>query len=162
MFYICGKKGNMYGIVDTEDNVLEFYTKEQIAELRGRGFNIIDKSNINEIVYYVWHFAMNTSEFGSDEFEQILDFMEGNSPNRFGGSRHDYVNSLKQNYLEVKKLGFDITPSDMFSTSDMLVKDLIILYQKNSRLATSECEPNLKRISSKWHLDYEFLKKYYV
>ena len=111
-----------------------FYIKEQISELRGRGFSINDKSNINKVIYYVWHFVMNTSEFGSDEFEQILGFMENKSSNSFRGSRHDYVNSLKENYLEIKKLGFDITPSDMFSTSDMFIKDLISLYQKKFKI----------------------------
>lgn len=158
MFYISGKKGDIYGIMDTADNVEEFYSKEQVQEIQSKGINILSNKSINEIVYYVWHFSMNTREFSNSEFEEIIDFMEDKGKNSFGGSRYDYVNSLKQNYLEVKKLGFDIIPSNMFSTNDMLVRDLMNLYNLQMR----ERDSLISSISTKWHLDYEFLKKYYM
>lgn len=162
MFYICEKRDNNYGIMDTEDNIKEYYYKEQIQRIQSTGINILSNKSINEIMHYIWHFTMNTYEFSNDEFEQVIEFMEDKGKNNFGGSRYDYVNSLKQNYLEVKKLGFDITPSNMFSTSDMLVKDLIDLYNKTLNIRMYERDSYIHSISIKWHLDYEILKKYYM
>ena len=162
MFYVCEKRDNLYGVMDTDDNIKEFYSKEQIQKIQSTGISILNNKSINEIVYYVWHFSMNTYEFSSDEFEQVAEFMDDKCKNNFRGSRYDYANSLKQNYLEVKKLGFNITPSNMFSTSDMLVKDLIDLYNKTLNLRMYERDSFINSVSKKWNLDYEILEKYYM
>lgn len=40
MFYISGKKNDLYGIVDTNDNVEEFYTADQVKYIINSGITI--------------------------------------------------------------------------------------------------------------------------
>ena len=38
MFYVCEKKGNKWGIKDTKDNTVEYYTEEEIIEIVSNGW----------------------------------------------------------------------------------------------------------------------------
>ena len=37
MFYVCGKKDGKYGVKDTNDGVVEYYTRAQIQKICGSG-----------------------------------------------------------------------------------------------------------------------------
>lgn len=151
MFYICCKQGNKLGIMDSTDNVVEYYTIAEVKSFIKRGITILDEEHICEVIHYVWHYTMNTREFSSSEFDFVIDFMEGKSKSNFGGSRYDYANQLKLNYLQVKDFVFDILPSKMFSNkSDLLVSGLIALYDNRDKTV-------IKAFADKWKLNFEVL-----
>lgn len=155
MFYICCKQGNKLGIMDSTDNVLEFYTRDEVRSFIKRGITILDTEHINEVIHYVWHYTMNTREFSSSEFDFVIDFMEGKCVNNFRGSRHDYAKELKSNYLQVKSFGFNILPSEMFSNkSDLLVNGLLDLYGNRDKTV-------IKDFADKWKLNFEVLNHWY-
>lgn len=33
MFYVCEKKGNKYGVVDTDDAICEYYSRDELLEI---------------------------------------------------------------------------------------------------------------------------------
>lgn len=155
MFYVCCKKGDKLGVMDSKDNVLEFHSNSDIKKYREMGIVIMNMKHMNEIVHYVWHFVMNSREFRGSEFDSVINFMEGKGKNQFGGSRRDYAESLKSNYLTMKEYGFDVLPSNMFSDkSDLLVSGLLDLYGSRDKTV-------IKAFADKWKLDFEVLNYWY-
>lgn len=55
MFYVCEKKGNKYGVVDTDDAICEYYSRDELLEInkkvqiQGVSDNDIKVSNIDFI-----------------------------------------------------------------------------------------------------------------
>lgn len=154
MFYIATVKDGNYGIMDTEDGVLEVYTLDQLEVIKKEtGIKIYRHADMLKYVHFVWHFYMNSCEFGSDEFSQVIDYVIGKDKLHMGGSRYDYAKSLKADYLEMKKLGFPLELNEMFNSNDLLIKDLYNLYFQNQkdyeRLGNkARCEA----VADKWHL----------
>lgn len=165
MFYITRVKDNLVGVMDTKDGVEEFYSRDDISRIKNSGITILNREELDEVCKFIWHFCMNTQEFGSSEFDLVLDYIMYGGKNQFGGSRGDYVDSLKSDYLNVKKLGFNIEIGDILTTSDMLIKALCDLYfskrknliSYNNDLTKEMCA----KVSSKWFLNKERITYYY-
>lgn len=154
MFYIASVKDGLYGIMDTQDGVLESYTLDQLEVIKkSAGIRIYRQADMLKFVHFVWHFCLNSNEFGNDEFSDVIDFLEGKGKNSFGGSRHDYVASLKSDYLEMKKMGFTFDLRNMFYSDDMLIKDLCKLYIDNSQdYDRIYSKQRCTNIAKKWYL----------
>lgn len=162
MFYICAKMDNKLGVMDTTDNVLEFYTKEELTKIvNSINICILGTEEMNKIVHYIWRFCYILSYFNSTESSLILDYMQNKISRdfilgKFDRTRCEYAFQIKDFYMNVKTFGFDIKPSDMFSCSDMLVKGLIDLYNLRQRN-----EYDVHSFADVWRLDCNNLKRYY-
>lgn len=162
MFYICAKKGNKLGVMDTNDNALEFYTKDELTKIvNSTDICILGTEEMNKMVHYIWRFCYILSYFNSTESNSILSYMENKISrdfisDKFDRTRRDYAFQIKDFYMKVKTIGFDIKPSDMFSTTDLLVKGLINLYNLRQR-----SEYDVRSFANVWRLDYNNLTRYY-
>ena len=162
MFYITKALGEKYGVIDTLDGVEEFYTKEQIESFKTQGIKIHSVSAMKKYVHFVWHFYMNSFEFGSSEFDEVLDYMEGKYNLNIGGSRQDYAQSLKNDYLEMKKLGFAVDLNSMFNSNDLLIRDLYSLYIENKKEFNPEANKSrCLKIATKWSVNKKDVVYYY-
>lgn len=71
--------------MDTKDNVEEFYFKQELDEFRSLGVKIIRTGDVDKFIYFIWHFTMNSREFGASEFEDVIDIVKGISKKYFLG-----------------------------------------------------------------------------
>ena len=60
MFFICEQNGDTYGIKDTNDNIVEYYTPDQISKIVDRGIKIFgvfrpNKKTLRISVYDSWN-----------------------------------------------------------------------------------------------------------
>lgn len=145
MFYVTSIENGKYGIMDTRDNVEEFYTKE-VSKYLNSGVKIIKTGDVDKFIYFIWHFTMNSREFSASEFEDVIDIVKGVSRNSFKGSRHDYVESLKDDYNSIIRLGVDINIDTIFQSEDMMIRDLVVLYDVKDKLTSCE------KFAKKWNL----------
>lgn len=53
MYYVCSKKGNKYGIKDTDDGVIEYFTPDVVLKLakKVRIYGVVHQHDINIIKY---------------------------------------------------------------------------------------------------------------
>lgn len=153
MYYITSKrKGNKFGVADTKDGVIEYYTKDEIWAIQHchPNIKILDESKIEAVVEFLHEYYVNEEEFGGSEYEYILSCLdEHKKPADIGGSLWDYVRDMRDNYNKVSKYGFDIRLSDIAVTKDLFVRSILSVFRKQSGAESP----------SKWGLDNNFVNK---
>lgn len=165
MFYVTNVNSGICGVMDTTDNVEEFYDVSKVVDFRKQGIVIHNQSCMKEFLVFIWSFMLNSREFGADEFEDVISFMEDKCTNRFYGSRYDYANSLKESYINVKSLGFNIDLRNILNSSDLLISDLCNLYVKNRDYGTFNANLSRQRCSKvalKWKLSEKDVEYYFA
>lgn len=162
MFYLAVVKDGVYSVMDTEDGVMENYSLAELENFKKLGIRFFKLSEVNKYVHFIWHFYMNSCEFGNDEFSNVIGFMEGKEKLHFGGSRYDYATSLKADYLEMLKMGFTFDLNNMFYSKDALISDLCKLYYDNQQdLDRTYTKQRCDRVASKWHLSKKEISYYF-
>lgn len=163
MFYICGKRGDKFLVMDTEDGVSSTFTKSEIGKVALLGFKVIPHKDMEKIAFFIWSYCVNLNDFGIGEFEDVLDYCTGRISLPYGGSRGDYARRLKETYEDVKELGFDADIYSIWHSKDLLIKDLYELYSACRDKSVTNLKKNRKitAVCDKWGLDYETTFKLY-
>lgn len=161
MYYICGKRGTDLGVMDTEDGVIEFYSKDKIESFRKElGIKVLTQKEMDEVVSFLHAFFLNAVEFGSSEYDYIIDCIEsGERVTGIGGSNYDYIQSMKTQYNTVKSYGWTIKLSSIFTTNDKFVTDMRNVLQKSmsSYLSADEKTRYKCQLKKDWHLSDKIL-----
>lgn len=161
MYYVCGQRGTDLGVIDTEDGVIEFYSMDKVESFRkDLDIKILTQKEMDEVVSFLHAFFLNAVEFGSSEYDYILDCIEsGERISGIGGSNYDYVQSMKTQYNTVRSYGWDIKLSDIFTTSDKFVTDMRNVLQKSmsSYLSADEKAKIKNQLKRAWHLNDKIL-----
>lgn len=73
MYYISSKKGSKYGIIDTEDGVEEFYTKEQLRSIYAQ--NIEVNGLCDDGAFVVYPISKVKSLLNEDNFKDAYKYL---------------------------------------------------------------------------------------
>ena len=153
MFYVTKTKkktdlGEKYGVMDTKDGVMEFYTEDEIWAIRQQGIKVISQVEMITVCAFLRHTMLNMEEFAGSEFDLLTSYVEGGTKDSWwGGSHLDYAQSFKKDYIQAKKLGYD---GDLFECR--FAKDLFCIDYYNMYNRYSNDKSVLEDFANKWKL----------
>ena len=120
MYIICSKKGNKYGIKDTTDGVIEFYTKEQI-DVMVRKYKLKIKGYSNGVISIQSSSSKVKKPVKESSFEEIINeffyLMKNASP------YYDKQVEVDNGYAAVRDWGSWHIPEEAYLDEDDIEED---------------------------------------
>jgi hypothetical protein len=164
MLYISSKKDGKLGVMDTEDGVEDFCTKEEIDNyIKQCNLQIITHKKMQAVLDYIPCYCLNRADIGSEGWLDVCEYVRtgDKSKIKFGGSKYDYAMSVYKKYQSLKTVDSSAI-FEIYESNDLLIKDLISLYNIHRNIDDySKLDQVVKeaiaKFNKKWHLaDLDF------
>lgn len=163
MFFISSKKNDLYGVTDTSDWVEEFYPLDTLKDLLNQGIKIEKSiSTQKDILRFFWYYNCVTGDVGSGSTMDLVDaYLTGDGSlkslySELGSSTMDTVVSLKELYVNIKKVWVDLNAYNIRNMPFYIELSDCINSQRGR--VNSNIEKSINSISSKYHFNKEAIK----